>query len=265
MFRLVNRNGVPIYIIDEFERTGLVRCCFSTRGGGVSGGIYESMNLRMHSEDTRENLYENFRCFFSAAQMNMENSVFSDQQHNDVIHTVTAADRGKGIVRESDITNVDGLITTERGIPLVTFYADCVPVYLFDPEKRVICVCHSGWKGTVKRISAKAVMKMCAEYGSSPENILAAIGPSIRVCHFEVGDDVADIFRNEFGSEVLEKHEKYHVDMQKAIKIQLSEQGLSEVNIIDSGICTYCNSDTLFSHRKTQGRRGNMAAAIQLI
>lgn len=265
MFRLVNKNGVDFYIIDEFEKTGVVRHCFSTKNGGVSSGIYKSMNLRMHSEDLRENIEENFRRLFDAADMDLSKSVFSDQIHEDRIYDVTAKDAGKGLIYPSDITGTDGLITAESGIPLVTFYADCVPLFFLDPIKRIAAVSHSGWKGTVKRIGAKTIAKMIDKYGCKAENIIAAIGPSIQVCHFEVGDEVADVFRDEFGADVLEKHDKYHVNMQKAIKMQFSECGISDKNIIDSGICTYCNSDILFSHRKTNGRRGNMAAVIQLI
>lgn len=265
MFRLIQKNGVDFYIIDEFERTGVVKHCFSTKKGGVSGGIYESMNLRMHSEDSKDNIRENFKRLFDAADMNLSKSVFSDQLHNDRIYDVTEKDCGKGLMRESDIRDADGLITNVTGIPLVTFYADCVPLFFLDPVKRVAAVSHSGWKGTVKRIGMKTVMKMVNEYGCNTEDILTAIGPSIQVCHFEVGDDVAEIFRNEFGDDVLEKHDKYHVNMQKAIIKQFKECGIREKNIINSGICTYCNSDTLFSHRKTNGRRGNMAAVIELL
>ena len=105
---------------------------------------------------------------------------------------------------------------------------------------------------------------MRTDFNSRPEDIIAAIGPSIGVCHFEVGDDVADIFKAEFGSSVLEKHEKYHVNMQKAISQQLSETGIPDNNIICADICTYCNSGLLFSHRQTNGRRGVMAAVMEL-
>lgn len=264
MFRLVQKNGVEFYIIDKFEKTGVVKHCFSTKKGGVSSGIYESMNLRMHSSDTRENIHENFSRLFDAADMDLSRSVFSDQQHNDRIYCVTEKDAGKGLIRQSDISDADALITNIPGIPLVTFFADCVPLFFLDPVNRTVALAHSGWKGTVKRIGMKTVLKMINDYGCSAENILAAIGPSIQVCHFEVGDDVAEIFENEFGGSVLEKHTKYHVNMQLAIKMQLLDAGIPEANITDSGICTYCNSETLFSHRKTNGRRGNMAAVIQL-
>lgn len=265
MFRLIQKNGVDFYIIDEFEKTGVVKHCFSTKKGGVSSGIYESMNLRIHSEDSKDNIKENFGRLFNAVGMDLSKSVFSDQIHNDRIYDVTEKDCGKGLMKESDISDADGLITNVPGIPLVTFFADCVPLFFLDPIKKVAAVSHSGWKGTVKRIGMKTVMKMINEYGCKAENIITAIGPSIQVCHFEVGDDVAEIFKNEFGDNVLEKHGKYHVNMHKAIIKQFEECGIVPQNIINSDICTYCNSDSLFSHRKTNGRRGNMAAVIQLV
>ncbi len=265
MFRLVNKNGVKFYVIDEFEKTGVVKHCFSTKEGGVSRGIYESMNLRMNSDDTRENIAENFRRLFDATDIDLSKSVFSEQVHNDRIYNVTEKDAGKGLILKSDIHETDGLITNVTGIPLVTFYADCVPLFFLDPVKKVIAVSHSGWRGTVKRIGMKTVQKMINNYGCRVDDIITAIGPSIQVCHFEVGDEIADIFLDEFGGDVLEKHEKYHVNMQKAIIKQFTECGIAKHNIVNSGICTYCNHDILFSHRKTEGKRGNMAAVIQLV
>ena len=113
-------------------------------------------------------------------------------------------------------------------------------------------------------MSDMSAEKMTAEFNSEPKEMLAAIAPSIRLCHFEVGDEVADIFREKFGEDVLEKHEKYHVNMQLAIKKQLISTGILPENIIDSGICTFCRNDLFYSHRRTGGRRGVMAAIAEL-
>lgn len=264
MFQKNQKGSFVYYTIPSFAETGLVRHGFTTRRGGVSSGCYESLNLRFHCEDTKENVLENFRLAAEGLGMDFERLVLSRQVHEDVVHTVTEADLGNGITRENRFTSADALITDQKHIPIVTLFADCVPLFFLDRRQGVIALAHSGWKGTVKRIGQKTVQKMKSEYGSRPEDILAAIGPSIQVCHFEVGDDVAERFIREFGEETAVKYgDRYHVDMQKAILLQLQEEGIRQVD--DCGICTYCNSDLLFSHRKTNGRRGNMGAFMELI
>ena len=265
MFTLNSKGDLKYYTIDEFEKTELVKHGFSTRCGGVSKNEYKSMNLRMNCDDSLENILKNYEIFSSEIGVNFENLVFSNQVHCDTIKSVVKEDMGNGITKPQKWDGADGLITNEPGVPLCIFSADCVPVFFLDPKKKVIALVHSGWKGTALKISAKCVEKMAEEYGSCPRDILAGIGPSIGVCHFEVGDEVADVFRDTFGDRVLEKHEKWHVNMQKAIEISLLEKGILTNNIINAEVCTYCNSELLFSHRKTNGKRGVMAGIMELI
>lgn len=264
MFRLNTNGNLQYYTADEFEKTGMVRHCFSTRKGGVSKNEFESLNLRMNCGDSRENIIQNYRIICDEIGVDYRKLVLSKQVHSDEIHTVGKEDCGNGITKPQKFESCDALITAEPGVPLAVFGADCVPLYFLDTENRVIALAHSGWKGTVLEIGAKVVHTMGKRFNTKPENVIAAIGPSIGVCHFEVGDEVADIFRDKFGGGVLEKHEKYHVNMQKAIKIQLENSGVAEKNIIESGVCTYCNSELLFSHRKTAGKRGVMAAIMEI-
>ncbi len=266
MFKLVRKGNVEYYIITSFEETGLVKHGFSTRKGGVSEGCYSSMNLRFNCDDTSGNVLKNFEIISESLGIDKNRLVLSKQVHEDNIHTVTDNDIGNGIVYENKFTSVDALITDKKGIPLVTLFADCVPLFFLDTKQGVIALAHSGWRGTVKRIGQKTVEKMKHDYGSRPEDVIAAIGPSIQVCHFEVSDDVAEIFIHEFGDDTDVKYgNRYHVNMQAAIKKQLKQSGILPRNIDDSGICTYCSSDTLFSHRKTNGQRGNMGAFMELI
>jgi len=264
-FTLNKKGNVEYYTIDSFSETDMVKHCFSTRRGGVSGGMYESMNLKLDSQDKRENVVENFRLLCDAIDVDYKKLVFSDQVHEDKIYTVTSKDTGKGITAESDIKGIDALICAEIGIPITTAYADCVPLYFLDRKNRVMALAHSGWKGTVAKIGQKTVDKMIKDFGSNPCDILAAIGPSIGVCHFEVGNEVAEEFINVFGFGVLERHgEKFHVDLQSAIKMQFDEIGIPDENVTCADICTYCNSDLLFSHRATGGKRGGLAAVMEL-
>lgn len=266
MFVLRQSGAVKYYVPLTIEAAGNVKVGFSTREGGVSGGCYASMNLRWHCDDLYENVLENYKRITSAIGIDYRDVVLSKQVHEDKVVKVGYCDKGNGITRENAFTSADALITDETGVALVTTFADCTPVFFIDPIKRVIAAAHSGWRGTVKRISVRVIEKMVGEYGSNAEDIICAIGPSIQQDHFEVGDDVAEIFIKEFGRDtVLDVNGKYHVSMQRAIKKQLVKAGVNINNIDDCGICTYCNSDLLFSHRKTNGRRGNLGAFIQLV
>lgn len=257
---MIDRGSLKYYKITSFEG---VKHCFTTKKGGVSRGIYESMNLRFNSDDKPENVIRNFEIICGEIGVNPEELVLSNQIHEDKIVNVTRADCGNGIFSENKFESADGLITDDPHAALVTFYADCVPVFLYDKRKNVVATVHSGWKGTVKRIGAKAAEKFKTDYHSDTRDIIAAIGPSIGPCCFETGRDVAELFEKEFGSEVVKYFgEKPHVNLQRAVEKQLREAGITQID--NSGICTYCESDLLFSHRKTRGKRGNLAAIVQL-
>ncbi len=243
---------------------------FSTRLGGVSKEHLGSMNLSFTRGDNVEAVMENHRRFAKALGYDESKLVFSNQVHLTNFHKVTKEDCGKGITRESDILEIDGLVTNEPGIPLITFYADCVPLFFYDPIKQVIAMAHSGWKGTVERIGAKMVSYMEAEYGSKPEDIICAIAPSI--CHkcYEVSEDVAlrflEVFGDGYGEDLLYKKEngKYQLNLHKACEITLLEAGITSEHLDITDICTCCNSEFLFSHRASNGMRGNLAGVMML-
>lgn len=264
MFRLIEKDSLKYYKIDSFEETGLVTHCFTTRLGGVSQGEFSSMNFRTNCADTKENVLKNYEIIATELGVGIDSLVLSKQIHEVRVEKVGLEDCGNGIIRENIFDSADALITNEPGVVLVTSFADCVPVFFLDPKKKVVALAHSGWKGTVKNISAKVIEKF-REYGSEPSDILAAIGPSIGECCFEVGDDVADIFISEYGEKYAKKYgERFHVNLQSVVCDQLIAGGVKAEKITLAGICTACNSDLLFSHRKTNGRRGNLAAFLGL-
>lgn len=243
---------------------------FSTRKGGVSPAHLSSLNLSFSRGDREEFVMENHRRFAEACGYDYRKLVFSDQVHTTEIYQVTAEDAGKGITKVSDIKGIDGLVTNVPGIPLITFYADCVPLYFYDPVKKVVALAHSGWKGTVEKIGTKMIKKMTEIYGSNPEDIICAIGPSICQDCYEISKDVADKFKDEFKPEnnkemMIDKgNDKYQLDLHKACKYNFLEAGVLEKNIAMPDLCTCCNADLLFSHRKSRGMRGNLAAVIML-
>lgn len=266
---LQENNGVYYLTFRNLEQAGVVHG-FSTRLGGVSKEHLSSMNLSFHRGDDPVAVMENHRRFADAVGYNEKKLVFSDQVHTTKIHKVTEEDCGKGILLESDIIGVDGLVTNVPGIPLITFYADCVPLFFYDPVRQVVALAHSGWRGTVARMGKVMVDTMVREYGSRPADILCAIGPSICQKCYEISGDVAEEFRKEFTQEqyeaMLQKTgaEKYHLDLWKANQFILWEAGITEEHLETTDICTCCNPEVLFSHRASHGMRGNLGAVIML-
>ena len=263
----IEKDGVQLIQFKNLLKHKNITHCFTTRNGGVSKNEYQSLNLAFNKNDDKKNVYENFKRVSKAVGIDIENMVFSNQVHDNKIKIVNEKDRGKGIIRESDIIGIDGLITNAKKVALVTFYADCVPVFLYDPIKNVIGLVHSGWKGTVKEISKVAVIKMNQFFGSNYEDIEVVIGPSIGKCCFEVDQDVFLEFQKEISWSDLycEKVDfKWYIDLKSIIKKSLMLKGIREENIFNSGICTKCNKDLFFSHRGDKGKTGTLAAIIEL-
>ena len=263
MFELREKGKVKYLVIKEFEDTGLVKHCFSTRHGGVSTGEAESLNFGFTRKDTRENVLQNFRIICDTIDVDFEKLVLTDQVHDNKVYAVTSKDAGKGITRESDIKEIDALVTNEKGVVLVTFHADCIPVFFLDPVKKAIGLAHSGWKGTYKNISAEVVKKMQELYATTPADLICGIGPSILTCHFEVGDDVAEMFAEKYGQEFIIQKEKPHIDLTAIVEKQLKECGVQKV--IQSGICTYCNNDIYYSYRGDNHKTGSLISMMSLV
>ena len=267
----VNQYKEMIYLtFPLLENTGLVRHLFSTRMGGASRGIYSSMNLSFSRGDNKEDVDENFRRIAQILDSTPEHIVCSKQTHTTNVRKVTEEDLGKGVVRETDYDDVDGLITNVPGIILATFYADCVPLYFVDVKKGAIGLSHSGWRGTVNRMGQVTLQAMKRAYGTEPSDVMAAIGPSICQDCYEVGEEVADAFRKSFPNEweyLIRKGKeegKYQLDLQETNRIILLAAGVLPENIAVTDICTCCNSELLFSHRGSNGKRGNLGAFLEL-
>lgn len=260
----------PFITFPDLSAIPFIRHGFSTRLGGVSKGYYESMNLGYTNGDNLKDVDENYRRICESIGLPMKDCVLSHQVHNTIVRPVTQADKGKGIIRDRDYEGVDGLITNIPGIPLVTFSADCVILYFVDIKNHAIGLCHSGWRGTVKRMGRVTLEAMGEHFGTDPKDVVAVIGPSICMDCYEVSEDVADAFSNEFNSKQLmdillaKDNQKYQLNLWEANKHLLIDAGVEEKNIHISGICTSCNKDILFSHRATQGRRGILAAFLMI-
>lgn len=244
---------------------------FSTRLGGVSTGIFSSMNLSSNRGDDKEKVLENYRRLAGAAGFSVASVVASKQTHTTNIRIVTKKDLGMGMSQSWGAEDeIDGLVTNEPDITLMTFYADCVPLYFIDPVHRAIGLSHSGWRGTVNKMGLKTVTLMQETFGSDPKELYAAIGPSICMDCYEVSEDVAQAFREAFPEEIAELvlrekgGGKYLLDLWESNRQLMLMAGIPENQIEVTDICTCCNPRLLFSHRASNGKRGNLAGFLRI-
>lgn len=250
VFSNVERGGVPYLSFKALEDTGMVVNGFSTRLGGASKGRFATMNFSYSRKDDPADVLENFTRMADALGVERDRMVVSYQTHTTNVRRVTREDEGKGVIRERDYKDVDGLITDVPGITLVTFYADCVPLYLVDQAHRAIGLSHSGWRGTVKRMGQVTMDAMKEAFGTRPEDLTVCIGPSICRDCFEVGEEVAEAFAEAFDARYRDelysangKPGKYQLDLWKANEIIFREAGVPKGQIHTTNICTMCNSD----------------------
>ena len=197
----ITKHGVTWLSFPALEETGLVSHAFSTRMGGVSKGPFATMNLSFTRGDDPEDVKENYRRMANALEVDLNRMVLTFQTHTTNVRVVTDEDFGKGVMRDRDYRDIDGLITNIPGVTLVTFFADCVPLYFVDTKKHVIGLSHSGWRGTVHRMGAETIRRMTEVFGTDPTDVVACIGPSICQDCYEVGPEVIEQFRNSFAEE----------------------------------------------------------------
>ncbi len=258
-------DSVPYLTYNSLSEIKFINHAFSTRLGGVSSGEFSSMNLAFNRGDSPDNVTENYKRICESVGFEYESLVASSQDHNTFVRAVTSENKGVGIYKPKDIESVDALITNEKGLTLVTYYADCTPLFFVDTANKAIGLAHAGWRGTVGRIGEKVVQKMTELYGTNPADIVAAIGPAISVCCYEVDKPCADNFiaMSDIDSSKFvfpKENGKYMIDLLETNRQILLNAGVKDENITISDLCTNCNSDLLWSHRATKGHRGTMCA-----
>ena len=228
------------------------RHLFTSRTGGVSSGVWASLNLRRSCGDDPENVRENFRRV--GEMLGCSRFVFLSQQHTDRILHVNASDAIQDVYQP--LTEADGLITNTPELGLMVFSADCVPILL--EGRGVVAAVHAGWRGTVKGIAAKAVREM----DCPPETIRAWIGPAIGPCCYQVGDEVRNAMRERLGEEAQAFIHGDKVDLKGFNRRLLELTGVQYIDV--SPICTMCSHEQYWSHRYTAGDRGVQAGVIVL-
>ena len=243
---------------------------FSTRIGGVSrGGGFDTLDLGLGRGDSPENVLENYTRWGNAAGFSVADTVFSRQDHHTCLRHAVAADKGKGLLRPRDYESVDGLWTEEKGVTLITHYADCTPLFFYAPDKNIIASTHAGWRGTAARIGELTVKKLAA-LGCDIRRTVAVIGPSAgpekyqvaedcALCFDGLGDEKGKVYRPQPGVEG-----KFLLDIWRANRCILLEAGMAAENIHIAGLCTISHPEIFYSHRVQGNARGSLAAFMTL-
>ncbi len=235
---------------------------FSTRQGGYSRDYFASLNMRELPAENPAYPAKNRLLFREALGLQEGALVYGEQVHG---NEVAAIDK----VVSSPLEGIDGLVTDRKGITLMAFFADCVPLFILAPKVPAVGLVHAGWRGSLLSIAVEAVNKITEIWDLSPADILVGIGPSIGACCYEVDSKIKNIFCNlndkyqEAFSFVNPNH--YLLDLQLINVIQLREHGIKNENIFTNNFCTSCNSQLFYSHRRDKGLTGRMAGLISLV
>lgn len=243
---------------------------FSTRIGGESKGYYDSLNLALHINDDERVVIANRQKLASVIGFNYDAWTSAEQVHGNRVEIVTIEERGKGRYNLDDaIKNADGIVTNSPDILLTSFYADCVPLYFFDPVNKVIGLAHAGWKGTVLKIGEQMINTMKKNFNSNINDIKTAIGPSIDQCCYEVNDQVIRPLKESITNipEIAiidKKNGHYDLDLKKINQQIFLDAGILPENIEISSLCTSCEEKMFFSHRRDKGHTGRMISWIGL-
>lgn len=252
----------------DFKKYNFINHAYLTRLGGVSKNEFKSLNLSFSCGDIQTSVMKNYDILCSALNLNKDKIVRTKQVHKNKITFVSEKDILDKNFKERVFKGSDGLITNIPGVILTTLHADCMALFMVDPVLKVVGLAHAGWRGTVSKIAKSLLETFINNYGSTPENIVCALGPGIGKCCFEVDDSTFKEFKkigiSDFEKCYISKENKYYIDSIEVNKKILIESGVKSENIFKSDVCTSCNHELLFSHRASGGKRGNNLAFITI-
>jgi YfiH family protein len=249
---------------------------FTSRLGGVSEKPFASFNCGLHVNDLSEHVITNRQRLAEALVMPFDAFTYAEQVHGNEIAVIKRADKGKGRASRAEaIQSRDGFVTNEKELVLCALFADCVPLFFYDPVLEVAGLAHAGWKGTVLNVAGAAIQAMNEEFGCKPEHIRAAIGPSIGICCYEVDEKVAQPVKSVLTDmkavpEILQKvlqpkgNQKYMLNLQELNRNFIEKAGILSSSIEVTELCTSCHTDIFYSHRQEKGATGRMAAWIAM-
>ncbi len=247
---------------DKLDCLGNVVHAFLSRKGGVSSGMFTSLNFDARGNDSEENVRRNKSRAGAALDAPLERLVNPKQVHGNSVVVLDAAS-----VRSYKGTEADAVVTNVPGVPLGILTADCLPALLYDPVKKVAGAAHAGWRGTLSDVCGRAVAAMKERFGSRPEDIIAVLGPHIKPCCYAVNKDVRAAFEKVHGGGLpyfSESGETLALDIGGANKSHLLAAGLKEGNIEDASVCTSCNTGDFYSYRKEGGLTGRQLSFIMI-
>ncbi len=264
-----NREGIPYLAAPALDKTGVAVHGFTTRDGGISPPPFDTLNLDFKVGDDPANVIANRKRVCRVMGAGLDRLVAADQVHGNRVATVDKIHAGRGAYsREDALPGIDALVTGVPGLLLSSYYADCVPLFFLDPVRRVVALAHAGWKGTVLRIGERTVRHMVQKHRCRPEDIVAAVGPSIGPCCYEVDapvmEKVVQCLPGETGLAVNSRPGHWMLNLPEINRRILLRAGIKEENITMAGYCTACHGDVFFSHRGQKGRTGRMASLIML-
>ena len=257
---IVKKDSIRVLVSEKLKG---VKHGFTLRCGGVSEGEFGSLNVGLRRGDNPFKAIKNIEICTDSLKMNKEKLTLTYQLHTSNVRLLTKDDIGKGFIREWG-EGVDGIVTDMTDVPIMTYSADCVPTLLYDGVRKMIAAVHGGWRGTKDNIIKNAVGVMTSN-GCEEKNIIALIGPAIGMCCYEVSNDVGEAFEKEYPDYVKRLNaDKCMVDLKGITLSQLIAAGLKAENIENSNICTACENESFFSHRKQKGTSGLLGGFIQL-
>ena len=260
-FILREHRGVRYYSCSAFENLPYLRHGFSTRHGGAPDHKENSLNLSEMPWDSPARVRENRSRLLSALNLPGATLITVSQIHSNRVHII------EDISAQWNDTEGDAIVTVVKNIALSVKTADCMPVLIVDPVKRAVAAVHSGWRGTLSGVLPCTVREMRRAFGSDPSRLLAAIGPGIRACCYEVGSEVAGLFGEAYpgccsARPGTDNRNKFLLDLGGILGVQMEQSGIRPENRHDLGLCTYCNKEEFFSHRAEGSAAGRMMSVI---
>ncbi len=269
-FKLKELGQIKYFNCRELDNTNLVVNAFTARTGGVSRTPFNNLNLSYNVGDEESHVAENRKIILDSLNIDYRTVVTAQQVHKDKIALVRKEDKGKAFKYSKGIAKTDALITDIPGVPLLMCYADCVPIFIFDPVKKAIALIHSGRKGTELELTLKTLFKMKKIFETNPRSCLAAIFPSIGPCCYNIKEEnkIDDYWLNgvKYNGEPISPQNKSgrSLDLRKANYGQLIKGGVEKKNIFINEICTADHPELFFSYRRDKGNTGRMAAIFML-
>jgi polyphenol oxidase len=265
MIKLTQRGPIQYLESEEFLRNSSILHGFCTRIGGVSGGPYDSLNVSPREGDSPEKVRTNWQRIASAFGIPCEQFFVVNQVHGEKFLIIEDAVSCHSL----ESRQYDAIVTDQPGVAIGIKTADCAPVLLFDKRRRAIAAVHAGWRGTALGIAGKAVRVMAERFSTRPEDLCAAIGPSIGPCCYEVDEPVFDALSLQGEThQVLrpgKRQQRWMLDLPLANRIQLEREGVPPGQISDAGLCTCCRQDLFFSHRRDGEKTGRHLNFILLL